>query len=146
MNSTNNQVAACAARRRWIMAVAGLLALAAVVAASADHRELPPVAGRELLGPPAVVANRPTLRVGTFNIHSGRDAAGKFDLARTAACLERFDLVALNEVRGAYVWQAGDQAELLGRRLDMPWLFAPTTRRWWRDDFGNGLLCSLPVA
>jgi endonuclease/exonuclease/phosphatase family metal-dependent hydrolase len=83
--------------------------------------------------------------VGTFNIHRGRNADGDFDLARTAACLQDLQVVGLNEVGGAYWWQEGDQAELLGRQLHLPWLFAPTTRRWWRDDFGNGLLCSLPV-
>jgi endonuclease/exonuclease/phosphatase family metal-dependent hydrolase len=146
MKCTNSHAAVSSLRCRWIGALAGLLALTALVVAGADHRPLPSASGRHLLGPSAAVASKPTLRVGTFNIHSGRNADGDFDLSRTAACLERFDILALNEVRGAYPWQAGDQAELLGRRLGMPWLFVPTTRRWWRDDFGNGLLCSLPVA
>jgi endonuclease/exonuclease/phosphatase family metal-dependent hydrolase len=145
MNYTNSNVAVTSLRRRWIAVIAGLLAVTAMVVAGADHRPIPSTSGRHLLGKSAALVSKPTLRVGTFNIHSGRNADGDFDLSRTAACLEQFDIVALNEVRGAYSWQAGDQAELLGRRLDMPWLFAPTTRRWWRDDFGNGLLCSLPV-
>lgn len=98
-----------------------------------------------LIGQPAAAVVTPTLRVATFNIHRGRDVHGQFDLARTAGCLTGFQVVGLNEVGGAYSWQEGDQAELLGKQLHAPWLFAPTTRRWWRDDFGNGLLCSAPV-
>jgi len=33
----------------------------------------------------------------------------------------------------------------LGEQLKLPWLFVPSERRWWHDDFGNGLLCKLPV-
>jgi endonuclease/exonuclease/phosphatase family metal-dependent hydrolase len=84
--------------------------------------------------------------VARFNIHSCRDADGNFDPERTAEALRGFDLIGLNEVRGGWQWQRPDQAQLLGRRLDLPWLFAPTEWRWWRDDFGNGLLCRYEVA
>jgi endonuclease/exonuclease/phosphatase family metal-dependent hydrolase len=83
--------------------------------------------------------------VASFNIHGCRDAQGHFDFDRTARALVGFDLIGLNEVHGDWQWQGPDQAQLLGERLEMPWLFAPTTRRWWRDDFGNGILCRLPV-
>ena len=139
--------------RRHVAGVATLAIIGAIAMAAADHRTLPPAHGTILhgtvYGAATTAANnstRRTLRVASFNIHSGRNAAGELDLDRTAASLQGYDLIGLNEVRGAYGWQAGDQAELLGRKLDMPWLFAPTTRRWFRDDFGNGLLCSLPVS
>jgi endonuclease/exonuclease/phosphatase family metal-dependent hydrolase len=135
-----------------MLVAAALLGAGALALAAADHRTLPAAEGTILHGTTfgsggqgAVSPTRKTLRVASFNIHSGRNARGEFDLARTAELLDGFDLVGLNEVRGAYDWQAGDQAELLGRRLDMPWLFAPTTHRWLREDFGNGVLCSLPV-
>ena len=38
-----------------------------------------------------------------------------------------------------------DQAELLGRRLDMAWLFAPSMRQWYFMESGNGLLSKMPV-
>ena len=51
----------------------------------------------------------------------------------------------LNEVRGGWLWRRGNQAQLLGEKLEMPFLFAPTERRWGAEHFGNGMLCSLPV-
>ncbi|MGE0536338.1 MAG: endonuclease/exonuclease/phosphatase family protein [Pirellulales bacterium] len=80
-------------------------------------------------------------RVATFNIHRARGADGRYDFDRTARGLGDFDLIGLNEVRGTSLSSDVDQAEMLGERLGMAWLFAPTERRWWRDDFGNGLLC-----
>jgi endonuclease/exonuclease/phosphatase family metal-dependent hydrolase len=34
---------------------------------------------------------------------------------------------------------------VLGDRLGVASLFAPTERRWWRDSFGNGLLTRVPI-
>src|SRR5262249_11060531 len=86
-----------------------------------------------------------TLRVASFNIHGCRDANGDFDVDRTARALEGFDLIGLNEVHGAWEWQGPDQAEVLGERLKLPWLFLPPTYLWGRYDFGIGLLCRVPV-
>jgi endonuclease/exonuclease/phosphatase family metal-dependent hydrolase len=88
---------------------------------------------------------RPTLRVATFNIHSGRNAAGDYNLEKTAAVLKGFDLIALNEVRGTSVFNDVDQAQLLGQKLNMQWLFAPTENRWGHEHFGNGLLSAVSV-
>jgi endonuclease/exonuclease/phosphatase family metal-dependent hydrolase len=85
-------------------------------------------------------ASQRTIRIASFNIHGGRGPDGRLDLARTAQQLAGFDLVGLNEVRGTRWRTSVDQAELLGEQLDLAWLFAPTERRWGRDDFGNGLL------
>ena len=80
-----------------------------------------------------------TLRIATYNIHSGVGADGRFDLARIAADLMSFDLVGLNEVQGAF--SAGhDQASQLGAILGERALFAPTENRWFHGHFGNGLL------
>jgi endonuclease/exonuclease/phosphatase family metal-dependent hydrolase len=80
------------------------------------------------------------IRVGTFNIHGGRGLDGQRDLDRIAKCLEGLDFVALNEVHGSSGGEPSDNAEVLGRRLEVSWLFAPTERRWWHDHFGNGAL------
>lgn len=93
----------------------------------------------------ATALRRDTLRVATFNIHGGRGTDGLRDLDRIASLLQDFDLVGLNEVHGARLGLATNQAAGLGKSLDRPWLFAPTERRWWRDDFGNGVLSTLPV-
>ena len=105
-----------------------------------------PAGGQSLTGTLSNQVPRQTLRVGTFNIHSGIGVHdGKLDLDRTARVLEGLDLVGLNEVRGPGFWQQADQAKLLGRKLEMPFLFAPSERRWGSEHFGNGMLCSLPV-
>jgi endonuclease/exonuclease/phosphatase family metal-dependent hydrolase len=87
------------------------------------------------------------LRVATFNIHGGRGADRRYDIARTAAVLSPPpDLIGLNEVRGTWnesLWP--DQASQLGSLLGMPSAFVPTERRWWHDHFGNALLTRLPV-
>ena len=89
--------------------------------------------------------SRDTLRVATFNIHGGRGTDGMRDLSRIADLLNGFDIVGLNEVHGARIGSGNNQAARLGKDLDQPWLFAPTERRWWRDDFGNAVLLKLTV-
>jgi endonuclease/exonuclease/phosphatase family metal-dependent hydrolase len=90
-----------------------------------------------------------TLRVATFNIHSGKGRDRQMDLARTASVLSKSptpDLVGLNEVRGTWdehLWP--DQAASLGRSLRLQSAFVPTERRWWHDHFGNAVLSRLPV-
>lgn len=94
---------------------------------------------------PSARLNGPTLRVGSFNIHSGKGADGKVDLDRTAGCLRDLDLIGLYEVRGAVPIVRENQAETLGGKLEMAWLFAPTERRWWQNHFGNALLTSVEL-
>lgn len=104
-----------------------------------------PMAGTVISGSALRPTTRPTLRVATFNIHSGRNAAGEYNLEKTAAVLKGFDLIALNEVRGTGVFNDVDQAQLLGQKLNMQWLFAPTENRWWHEHFGNGVLAAVSV-
>jgi endonuclease/exonuclease/phosphatase family metal-dependent hydrolase len=104
-----------------------------------------PAAGQVLSGSAIRATTRPTLRVATFNIHSGRNEAGQFNLDKTAAVLKDFDLVALNEVRGKAFLQDVDQAQVLGEKLGMQWLFAPTELQWWHESFGNGVLSAVSV-
>lgn len=93
----------------------------------------------------APVEGNTTFRVGTFNVDGCRGLDDRVDVRRTAAQMRGCDLVALNEVHGGAVGERRDQAQRLGEELGMPWLFFPVERRWWRDDFGNGLLSTLPV-
>jgi len=132
--------------RRLLVAVA----LTAVVVAgyvASTPSGTGPAAGEQLGGHFLPAANRPTtLRVGTFNIHSGRGSDGLTDLMRTAACLETaaLDLVALQEVRGNRA-SGANQARTLAERLQMAWLYAPAERRWGVLEFGNGLLAAIEV-
>ncbi len=80
-----------------------------------------------------------SIRVATYNIHSGVGADDRFDLARTAADLKDFDLIGLNEVRGAFS-TGGDQASQLAAILGDRAVFAPSEYRWFHGHFGNGLL------
>ena len=81
---------------------------------------------------------RPTIRLGTFNIHGGTGIDGRRDLDRVAECLRDLDFVALNEVHGWSALSGSDQAEELGRRLGMQWLFASANQQWYYREFGNG--------
>jgi endonuclease/exonuclease/phosphatase family metal-dependent hydrolase len=87
-----------------------------------------------------------TIRFGAFNIHGGKGIDGRRDLDRVAECLRDLDFVALNEVHGWNALSGSDQAELLGRRLGMQWLFASANEQWFYREFGNGLVTRLPVA
>ncbi|MFQ5731158.1 MAG: endonuclease/exonuclease/phosphatase family protein [Planctomycetaceae bacterium] len=82
----------------------------------------------------------PRFRIGSFNIHGGKNASGNYDLGRTAECLRRanLDVVGLYEVHGRF-W-GPDQAAELGAELGVASIFAATERRFWHDHFGNALL------
>jgi endonuclease/exonuclease/phosphatase family metal-dependent hydrolase len=135
---------------RRILTLAGA-ALVVALAVDFSRKKPSPAAEGTTLGSPtsaaatAVASEHRPLRVGTFNIQGCRGGDQKYDPDRTARTLRGCDLVGLNEVHGALPWHPADQAEILGRKLDVPWLFAPTERRWWHDDFGNGVLTTLPV-
>jgi endonuclease/exonuclease/phosphatase family metal-dependent hydrolase len=106
-----------------------------------------PAAGTTFQGesfPSPEATNR--IRLATFNIHGGKGLDGVRDLDRIAVELHGMDLVGLNEVHGGEFGEPIDQAEQLGRQLGVSWLFAPTEHRWWRNQFGNGVLTSLKIA
>jgi endonuclease/exonuclease/phosphatase family metal-dependent hydrolase len=89
--------------------------------------------------------SKKTIRVATFNIRGGEGIDDRVDLDRTAQSLADLDLVALQEVHGAWIDDDGDSASTLGEKLQMGSLFVPTERRWGYDHFGNGLLAKLPL-
>lgn len=119
---------------------------------------------REGTGSAVLHANYPTsrlpngterpyaLKLATFNIASAKGPDGRQDIARSAETVRQIGgtpgiplVVVLNEVR-AVSSSGKNHAELLGDRLDMGWVQAASERRWWREDFGNGLLLSRGLA
>jgi Endonuclease/Exonuclease/phosphatase family len=95
--------------------------------------------GTSLNGPaPTSRPSGDTLRVATFNI-DGKDGDP------TADTMRGFDLIGLEEVHGLGAFSKSNQAEVLGQKLNLQWLFAPVERQWWSDAFGDGVLTPLPV-
>jgi endonuclease/exonuclease/phosphatase family metal-dependent hydrolase len=125
---------------------AGLLFLLCYWSAS---RRIPTgvVTGEGLRGGTPLAWQQPeTIRVATWNIHSGRGQDGRTDLERVARRLIDYHLVGLNEIRGDWAWRgARDQAAELASYLDCSSLFLPFERRWFRDDFGNAILSNCLV-
>ena len=87
----------------------------------------------------------PSLRLATFNIHAGVGRDGIRDLGRTAMALAETDIAALQEVRNPLFGSHGPQISEVADKLKMAWLFVPAEKRWWRNDYGNGLLTRLPL-
>lgn len=94
---------------------------------------------------PPATPGKEVFRVATFNIHSGVGEDDVPNLQRTIDSVRDSDFCGLNEVRGWTFGKAKSQSQELGEATNRGWLFAPTERRFWRDDFGNGLLTRLPV-
>ena len=130
-------------RRRRTIAILMLVALGVVAWIGGTRRRAEPRSGIGMPGQATTAPAATRFRIAAFNIQSGRGLDGKTDLSRTAKLLSSFDLIGLNEAQGSF--SRPDQVEELGRILRMPRLFAPSERRWWHDDFGNGLLSRLPV-
>ena len=83
------------------------------------------------------------IRIGTYNIHRCRGADGQYDISRVAEVMRGADIVGLQEV-GMAGW-GEPQVAMLGRFLDLGWLYLPTRQRWFHNDRGNGLLSVFPA-
>jgi len=132
-------------RRRFLVLIACAAVIGGLVASGVDRRGTPPASGQSFHGQSPRQPSAGKLRVATFNIHGGRNRNGQRDLDLTARTLEDFDFVGLNEVRGGSPWESFDQAERLGRKLGLAWLFTPSEQSWWHGSFGNGALTQFPV-
>ena len=106
-------------------------------------RKRPGVSGTLPTTRPA--ADHAVFRVATFNIHSGVGEDDVFNLDRTTASVRDTDICGLNEVQGWYFNPPMNQAQELADRTSHAWLFFPTQRRFWHEDFGNGFITRLPV-
>jgi endonuclease/exonuclease/phosphatase family metal-dependent hydrolase len=125
--------------------IAVMLILGVIAWEGSRKTPTPPAEGVSLRGVTSS-ATPQSLRIGIFNIAGGVGADGKRDLHRTVETLQGCDIVGLNEVHAGLPWQHSNQADWLGGQLRMASLFAPTERRWWQEDFGNGILSKLPCA
>ncbi|MFM8285447.1 MAG: endonuclease/exonuclease/phosphatase family protein [Planctomycetaceae bacterium] len=136
-------------RSLWYAACLTALVVGAIVAGR--RVPLPATSGdavRDL--PDAAEAHLPRWKVAVWNIHSGKGRDERRDLERVGRELVPFDLVGLNEVRGATPLSGWDmrglnQAAQLGRQLGVGWMFLPYESRFGVADFGNGLLTRTPV-
>lgn len=104
----------------------------------------PAASGTALYGPdPATRPSGDILRVATFNVNGSSDDAIADTLRGPDG--KGFDLIGLQEVHGDMPFSTTNGAEILGGKLNMPWLFAPVERQWWHDAFGDGVLTTLPI-
>jgi endonuclease/exonuclease/phosphatase family metal-dependent hydrolase len=135
--------------RRRRVALAGLvvLAAAAMVTLGASSHPADPVEPLVLQKSDRLTSfdTAPSLRVATFNIHAGVGRDGVRDLNRTAKALADMDLAALQEVRNPLFGVHGPQISDVADKLGMAWLFVPAEKRWWRNDYGTGLVTRVPL-
>ena len=90
---------------------------------------------------------RMKLRIMTYNIHSGRDAWGRLDLAAIGEFIRTLnpDILALNEVRmGTSDVNGDEQARTLAAQLGMHWTFAPAIP-YLGGQYGIAVLSRFPI-
>ena len=59
--------------------------------------------------------------------------------------LPNMDLAALQEVRNPLFSAHGPQISEVADKLGLAWLFVPAEKRWWRNDYGTGLVTRVPL-
>lgn len=137
----------CRGRRLWAWLVTVIAVGAGAVFVAGNMRaSTGPASGDGCLGTlPALPADRAVFRVGTLNMHSGVGEDDVYDLRRTIDAVRDTDFCALNEVRGHLSGEPRNQAQELAQATSRAWIYLPSERRFWHDDFGNGLITRLPV-
>ena len=133
-------------RLTWLLILLLLFSLAGHIWLAGLRRPVSPSFGYQINAPSVWSDNSSRrIRVSTYNIHRGKGVDRIFDLSRTASVIQGADIIGMNEVAGPSLFGAPDQAEMIGRKLDMGWLYAPNQTRWFRNHFGNALLSRFPV-
>ncbi len=99
--------------------------------------------GVAVVGQEHVLALPETIRVATFNIHTGRNSSGGENLQLTGETLRGFDFVGLQEVSDPLL--GDDQSAQLATMTGMTSQFFASERQYWHDAFGNAMLTKLPV-
>ncbi len=83
---------------------------------------------------PAAIAGQTPVRIMSYNLHSGFDVTGRFNLegAAQAIELEQADVVGLQEVSRGWVLDGSiDMLTWLSQRLKMPYVWGPTADVMW---------------
>ena len=133
-------------RWKWVALGLSVMLVGLIVWDGADRRAAD--ATEPLPQSPATSVRNPppsSLKIASFNIHTGKGTDGVRSLSRIADLLSDVDFAGLYEVRGAAGRNEPNQAASLANLYQGGWLFAATERRWWSDHFGNGLLYRIPV-
>lgn len=87
----------------------------------------------------SMVDGNRALRVGTYNVQSGKGRDGIRDSARAASVITAADLVGLQEISGpSHIRQLSNITKAQG-------IYFPAETRWFREYRGNALLSRLPV-
>jgi endonuclease/exonuclease/phosphatase family metal-dependent hydrolase len=124
------------------------LLLAVLLGIQANQRTPMPVIRGDILNDNQLTtqpsSNR--LRVGTYNIHSGKGHDEGTTLEAIAAVLgsPALDIIGLQEVTGQLAAD-GNQASELAAMLELGWLYAPTRNKPFSAEFGSALLSRFPV-
>ena len=130
---------------KWTLAVI-VLSIAGVFFVGNLRTTTGPASGEGYSGTlPAPPEGKSSFRIGTLNMHSGVGEDDVFNLNRTIEAVRDTDFCALNEVRGRFSGEPRNQAEELAQATHRGWIYLPSERRFWHDDFGNGLITRLPV-
>ncbi|HEY2589580.1 MAG TPA: endonuclease/exonuclease/phosphatase family protein [Tepidisphaeraceae bacterium] len=129
----------------WLLILVALAALT-IVATGNMRVSTGPASGEGCLGTlPTLSPDKATFRIGTLNMHGGVGEDDVYNLRRTIEAIRDTDFCALNEVRGRLTGDPRNQAQELAEATNHAWLYLPSERRFWHDDFGNGLITRLPV-
>jgi endonuclease/exonuclease/phosphatase family metal-dependent hydrolase len=130
---------------RWFLALT-IVAVLSVLLAGNVRSSTGPASGQGCGGTlPDLPASKSVFRIATFNMHSGVGEDDVYNLNRTIQSVRDTDLCALNEVRGRLRGEPPNQAEELARATGRAWLYLPSERRFWHEDFGNGLITRLAI-
>ncbi len=125
-----------------------VLLLAALLGSVASQRTPMPVVRGDILNDNQRTTQNSSsrLRVGTYNIHSGKGHDQGTTLESIAEVLGSppLDIIGLQEVTG-HLAGNGNQASDLADLLELGWLYAPTRNKPFSPDFGTALLSRLPV-
>ncbi len=131
----------------WLILLSLIASIAAHIWLAGIKRPVPPAIGYSIDSPSVWSdTNVDRIRVSTYNIHRGKGVDRIFDLSRTAKVLQDSDVIGINEVAGPTIFGEPNQAQILAKKLNMGWLYAPNQVRWFRNHFGNGLLSRFPVS
>jgi endonuclease/exonuclease/phosphatase family metal-dependent hydrolase len=128
--------------RRWRIIV-GLLAaalIAVIIRDGADRKPADPSRPLNRWGHPGVPCDRDTLRITSFNIHSGKGDGDAIRLDVTAKTLGEFEFAGLYEVRSPQYGLEDTQSEQIANLTHSGSIFAPTETHWWHEHFGNAVV------